>query len=408
MRFRYAHAAHADWSVAADMVLGQLTLQAGDEKTLRGANLGFVYLTDHFIAHADALIALLKTRTGIASWVGASGSAICATGTEYIDEPALAVMLGRFPAGSFNVFSGAQRPPALGALTDQNATAAYTALVHADPTAPELPGLIADMASKVDSGYLFGGLASGRDDWLCIADRPLRGGLSGVVFASDIKLISRVTQGCHPLSNGPPRAVTAGQDNIIATLDGERAFDVLLRDAGLDVDLAASSDIGAARRLREQLQRLASRGLFVGIESSQRGNGRAERLRGDYMARHVVALDPTKGYVAIAAPVEEGTRIRFCVRDDVAARKDLVRVCAEIRDQLHEATEAGAAAAAPMRGALYVSCVGRGTHMFGDPHEELRVIRDQLGDIPLVGFYANGEIGGSNLYGFTGVLTAFY
>jgi small ligand-binding sensory domain FIST len=45
--------------------------------------------------------------------------------------------------------------------------------------------------------------------------------------------------------------------------------------------------------------------------------------------------------------------------------------------------------------------------MFGESHEELRVIRQQLGDVPLVGFYAGGEIGGKNLYGFTGVLTVF-
>ena len=46
--------------------------------------------------------------------------------------------------------------------------------------------------------------------------------------------------------------------------------------------------------------------------------------------------------------------------------------------------------------------------MFGEQGEELRVIAQQLGDLPLVGFYANGEISGRSLYGFTGVLTVFY
>jgi hypothetical protein len=59
------------------------------------------------------------------------------------------------------------------------------------------------------------------------------------------------------------------------------------------------------------------------------------------------------------------------------------------------------------RGAVYVSCVGRGAQLFGEVSDELRVIRDALGDVPLVGLYANGEIGGRNLYGFTGVLTVF-
>ena len=35
------------------------------------------------------------------------------------------------------------------------------------------------------------------------------------------------------------------------------------------------------------------------------------------------------------------------------------------------------------------------------------MISETLGDIPLVGFYANGEIAGNQLYGYTGVLTLF-
>ena len=57
---------------------------------------------------------------------------------------------------------------------------------------------------------------------------------------------------------------------------------------------------------------------------------------------------------------------------------------------------------------MYVSCVGRGRYMFGAQSEELKIIQREIGDVPLVGFYANGEIGGQNLYGFTGVLTVFY
>ncbi|MFO0206817.1 MAG: FIST N-terminal domain-containing protein, partial [Betaproteobacteria bacterium] len=131
------------------------------------------------------------------NWVGATGVGIAASGTEYTDEPALAVMLGQFAPGSFNVFSGTQRPPARGTRTDSGAAAAFTALVHADPETPDLADLIVDMAHKLDSGYLFGGLASGRSGTQLIADRVLGGGLSGVVFAEDVALVSRVTQGVH-------------------------------------------------------------------------------------------------------------------------------------------------------------------------------------------------------------------
>jgi small ligand-binding sensory domain FIST len=35
------------------------------------------------------------------------------------------------------------------------------------------------------------------------------------------------------------------------------------------------------------------------------------------------------------------------------------------------------------------------------------VVRRALGDVPLVGFFAAGEVGRHHLYGYTGVLTVF-
>ena len=407
MRFRYAHAAHPDGATAVELCLAQLATQAADDSTQRGANLGFVYLTEGLLAQAGTILALLKLRTGVSNWVGASASAVCATGVEYVDEPALAILLGRFAPGSFNVFSGAQRPPARGTRTDRASSAAYTALVHADPYAPGLPGLIEDMAHKLDSGSLFGGLASGREPPVTIADRVLRGGLSGVVFASDVRLVSRVTQGCHPLPGSRRRTITGGEDNLITTLDDERAFDALLQDAGIVENVAALNSNERTREALAQLKVLGRRGLlFVGIEPEHASSN--ERLqRDDYLVRPVVAIDPTRGAVAVGTPIERGQMVRFCVRDETAARKDLTRICAEIRDHLHEQSELQHRPVAA-KGAIYVSCVGRGTHLFGEQHEELRVIAQQLGDAPLVGFYANGEISGRSLYGFTGVLTVFY
>ena len=37
----------------------------------------------------------------------------------------------------------------------------------------------------------------------------------------------------------------------------------------------------------------------------------------------------------------------------------------------------------------------------------LAIIGEELGDIPLVGFFGNGEISRGQLYGYTGVLSVF-
>jgi small ligand-binding sensory domain FIST len=117
----------------------------------------------------------------------------------------------------------------------------------------------------------------------------------------------------------------------------------------------------------------------------------------------------------VAEHVEVGMQLAFCRRDVEAARRDLVRVCSEIREELAETLPAVAAVAdsTPLdpvqrvAGALYVSCSGRGGAHFGGPSAELQIIQHALGDVPLAGFFAAGEIGHHHLYGYTGVLTVF-
>ena len=48
-----------------------------------------------------------------------------------------------------------------------------------------------------------------------------------------------------------------------------------------------------------------------------------------------------------------------------------------------------------------------GRPYFGAPNAEMEILTHALGDIPLVGFFAGGEIARQHLYGYTGVLTVF-
>ena len=114
-------------------------------------------------------------------------------------------------------------------------------------------------------------------------------------------------------------------------------------------------------------------------------------------------------------------RMTFVRRNAHAARADLMRICAEIREELEpeeqtlevaSALAAGEAEASPhparrIAGAIYVSCSGRGGPHFGSPGAEMQIVRHALGDVPLAGFFAAGEIARHHLYGYTGVLTVF-
>ncbi len=78
---------------------------------------------------------------------------------------------------------------------------------------------------------------------MTLADGVFEGGLSGVAFGRDVPLVSRVTQGCQPLSK--PRRVTAAEGNLVLALDGEPALPQLLDELGVDLRRTCSARVAA-------------------------------------------------------------------------------------------------------------------------------------------------------------------
>ena len=118
---------------------------------------------------------------------------------------------------------------------------------------------------------------------------------------------------------------------------------------------------------------------------------------GDYLVRNLMAIDPRRAGSRSAAEVAPGDQILFCRRDPDSARADLGRMLRQLKGRLPGPPKAG----------IYVSCIARGAALFGEPGVETGLIRETLGDFPLIGFFANGEISRDRLYGHTGVLTVF-
>ena len=390
--FVCGHATHPDWRMALALAAAQVDAQAAR----RGAGappmrLGLVYLTEAYAPHAQALLDGLRERWPGVHWVGCAAVGVAAGGVEYMGEPALVLMLCPLQEDDFEVFSGT-RP--------LSARAAHTALVHADPALPEVDELVAELSDRVATGYLFGGLVSSGMP-VQVAAGVWRGGLSGVAFGAGVPLISRVTQGCQPV--GPERVVTGCEGHVLLSLDGRPALRALLDDLGVELD----DPRRALPRLRATLAGLS--------DADDALLGRGGQFGPDVRVRHLVGIDPARQAVAVADGLSPGMRLAFCRRDTEAARRDLIRVCSEIRDEVAGLAEVpaqggggDAALLAPtIRGAIYISCNGRGGRHFGAPSAELRIVQRALGDVPLVGFFAAGEIARRHLYGYTGVLTVF-
>lgn len=419
--FPYGHATHPQWPMAAGLVLAQLRAQMALHGYASSPTLALLYITDHYASQAqDILDHLSAELPEITDWSGTVGVGIASNNVEYFDEPALAVMLCELPTDQYRVFSGVA-PLGLG-------FDAHTALIHADGDTPDLAELITEMSLRTDSGYLFGGLSASRGPSVQFAvagngnisghgaaGGVFSGGLSGVAFGAGIGLVSRVTQGCLPLAG--VHRVTASERNVVTELDGEPALDVMLRD--LKVTLAQPEQ--ALNAVRATLVGLMSPADSAGVAADASAVSRTGNFGSDVIVRHIIGLDPARRAVAVSAALEDGMQLAFCQRNVQAAKADLMRVCAEIREELEPqelpieaamALAASEADAAPhpargIAGAIYVSCSGRGGPHFGGPSAELQIVRRALGDVPLVGFFASGEIARNHLYGYTGVLTVF-
>jgi small ligand-binding sensory domain FIST len=217
---------------------------------------------------------------------------------------------------------------------------------------------------------------------------------------------------------GPVRRITRAERNIVLQLDGEPALACLLRDIG-------AADVADPRAVLPRL-----RGTLVGLsDATDTALGRGGQFGADVRVRALVGIDPGRDGVAVGDLVHADMRLAFCARDVASARRDLVRICSEIREELAPdpalppfdpalsaggmearrvlATDASPAAPRRIHGAIYVSCAGRGGPHFGGPSAELQIVRHALGDVPLVGFFASGEIARHHVYGYTGVLTVF-
>ena len=138
--FPSGHATHPQWQMACGLAHAHLRAQMASADYADAPSLGLLYITDHYAGAAQDILDYLSAELPeVTDWAGTVGIGVCATNAEYIDEPALAVMLCALPADQIRVFS------VLMALRGGAGAVfrPHTAFVHADAQTPFLPDLVA-------------------------------------------------------------------------------------------------------------------------------------------------------------------------------------------------------------------------------------------------------------------------
>lgn len=336
------------------------------------ASLGFVYVTDLVVNELDVLMQTLRTHFDVKNWVGTVGVGICCSGTEYYDEHAVVILLAKNLAHQLlNIPGDISSTTVLPIQTNPNLPS--LAVIHGNPMQKNLMATFNWLGEQLPSTYFVGGLSSSTINPPQILNQAINTSFSGIFIEDSSQLIVGHTQGCEPISQS--HTITRAKDNIIMQLDDRPALDVLKEEIG--------------EVLARDLNQIAGY-IFAGFPIEHADTN-------DYLVRNIIGFDLDQLCIFIGDYVNEGTQMMFCRRDGNSAIADMERMLDEMQSRLVK----------PAKAALYYSCLARGRNQFGDNSEELKLIEKHLGNIPLAGFFANGEILNNRLYGYTGVLTIF-
>ena len=402
--FASASASGADWREAAKSVLEKLE---GIKTEGAGFNLGFIYITDAMSDDAEGILNLFKSVLGIEHWVGANGIGVVGCGESFIDKPAISAMIGRFDEDAFCVFPPTQfegdtaREALSGWLNDNDPMLVVS---HGDPTAEEDPAVVLKTLNRILPGFMVGGLSSSRSQQVQFADNIGNDGISGVAFSDSVQVITALSQGCSPI--GDIHTITRCDEHTILELDDEKPVTVFERDLrqmalqkiGKDPDnvIVDQYDIEGIEDMPEDFQSLMKGEMHVAFPVS-------DSDQNDYLVRNIMGIDQDEGSIMVAQYLSNGERVMFVHRDDETVQEDLSKTLVRLRKRATD--ESGHF---EPKGAIYFSCAGRAMAEFeGRAQSEMALVRDIIGDVPLCGFYAGGEISNARLYGYTGVLTLF-
>jgi small ligand-binding sensory domain FIST len=313
-----------------------------------------------------------------AAFLGCSGGGVIGGGEEVEHAPAVTLAAARLPEVRIEPFHiGGPLPDLDGPpdawerLVGARAQDEPQFVLLADPFSARAATLLAGLDYAFPDSPKIGGLASGATspglNALFLDDEVFAEGTVGVALSGDVAIDTVVAQGCRPV--GELMRVTSCRGNFLYELDGRPALEVLR-------ELFAALD-GRDRRL-------ASTALFVGVLMDE---FRDEPQTGDFLVRNLIGVDPRSGAVGVGENLQEGMRLRFHVRDAQTSAEDLHTMLKSYEKTLPGSVPDSVA------GALLFSCLGRGVGLYGLPNFDTGVFHEYLGDVPVGGFFCNGEIG---------------
>jgi small ligand-binding sensory domain FIST len=346
-----------------------------------------LFASPHYSASAQALVDAVTAETGGVPLIGCVAAAVAGAGREVESGPAVSLWLAA-DVGPVETFAMEFVRTASGGAFGGYRFGPDRAGVHlmiADPFTFPAGDLLAHLNQHVPGTVVMGGMASGGlrtgRSRLFADGRVLTAGAVGAHLPG-AEIHPLVAQGCRPV--GDPFTITRADQNLIFELGGRPP-------------LGRLRELAAALPARDR--DLLAQGAHLGLVIDEY---QAEPGQGDFLVRGVAGADPESGAIAVAGEVEVGQTVQFHIRDAESADEDLRRTLERAAAALGDRRPAGA---------LLFTCTGRGSRMFGTPDHDAGLLAQTLGQIPVAGFFCDGElgpVGGRNfLHTFTASIALF-
>lgn len=172
-----------------------------------------------------------------------------------------------------------------------------------------------------------------------------------------------ISQGVRPLSS-QPMEITRANGYDVQALVGQPALNVLAREMPLE--------------LRE-LDHIPLHLLMAGITYGNPDNAIPE---GRFRSAPIISANPEDNSVTLSARPSPGEQLFWAIRQPLAAERDMRLTVDRLHQDLGGTPDF----------ALCFPCMGRGPYFYGGVDRDLEVLKNQFRDMPLIGFYGNGEI----------------
>ena len=351
-------------------------------------DLTIVFVSPHFRTHYRVLPQLLKDRIAPGLLIGCSGGGIIGGGREIENQPAFSLTAAHLPGvhlqpihkDTLNLPDPDTAPSVWRDWLGVDAADQPGFIMLADPFSFNAEEFLAGMDFAYPHSPKVGGLASGAQaqggNVMYLGDKIHNQGMVGMALSGNIKLDTIVAQGCRPI--GQPLNITKCDGTQLLEVEGRPPLEML-------EEMVDS--------LNEYDRKLLRTSLFLGIEMDPLKDDPGQ---GDFLIRNLIGVDRETGTLMVGAMLREGQLVQFHLRDKVLSSEDLKFMLT--RYQSREGWR-------DAKGALLFSCLGRGEYLYGAPNHDSDMFKTQVGNIPLGGFFCNGEIGpvgqATFLHGYT-------